>query len=294
MARDSDSVATQDDRELLHRVFEALVARYQEDTYVFIAPETGSALYGDDKRFTLFAPSQAAMAGIGAAREHLLAAALIWRSSTGGTLMPMAYSTVLRGALLGASTAIWLLSPSKRNVRVGRAAEYAQDNFHYQVTAEEHALKRAIHSGISDPVVLASQREKIDWLKGMKAESLRIRQRELGQADLATNGGRHRPTTATAIVKTALEHAHDADAASVFHGLGLWELMSGDAHGNVWQKSARAEATGEYDRAIEDRDGELTMFDVNTPETLLALVGACTMLHHAAEELYRGRSTRPY
>lgn len=77
-------------------------------------PERGSALALDDEIFQRTAISQLARMSLVLAEEHLR---LVLDAIKAKQLYPSSHFTVQRGALVGASQAVWILEPSDRNLR---------------------------------------------------------------------------------------------------------------------------------------------------------------------------------
>ena len=77
-------------------------------------PERGSDLALDDEIFSRMAISQLARLCLLPAGEHLR---LALDAIKAGQLYPSSHFTVLRGALVGASQAVWILAPEDRAVR---------------------------------------------------------------------------------------------------------------------------------------------------------------------------------
>ena len=76
-------------------------------------PERSSDLAEDNKIFEWMAVSEVARLSLVASGEHLR---LALDAVKAGQLYPSSHFTVLRGALVGASQAVWVLAPSKRVV----------------------------------------------------------------------------------------------------------------------------------------------------------------------------------
>lgn len=84
---------------------------------VIAQPEAGSELALDDAETIGWHTSQLAAAGLGAARNHLQAVRVHIEA---GQTFPEATGTLIRGAMLGGSQAVWLLDPNDRAVRLRR------------------------------------------------------------------------------------------------------------------------------------------------------------------------------
>lgn len=80
-------------------------------------PELGSDLHVDDQQVIGWHTSQLATAGLGAARNHLQAVRV---HIDAGQSFPDATGTLIRGAMLGAAQAVWLLAPADHRTRMKR------------------------------------------------------------------------------------------------------------------------------------------------------------------------------
>lgn len=80
-------------------------------------PEVGSDLAIDDRIFPHMAISQLARTSLVTAGEHLR---LALDAIKANQLYPSSHFTVLRGALVGASQAVWVLEPEDRGQRSER------------------------------------------------------------------------------------------------------------------------------------------------------------------------------
>lgn len=198
-------------------------------------PERGSDLAIDDKVFGWFPISEAARMSLHAAGEHL-------RLTRDGILQrqlyPSAQFTVLRGALVGACQAVWILSPSEAADRQERgltviAELYRQLDIYYNSRVEYESLNAQ---------ELAHLRDQQDWLKERQSQVAQLR-RGSGKLDL-TN----------IVIAQALDHTFlERDKRET--GRRLWREMSGDAHVLGWSQFQRA-TVGTTDRRTGI--GELT------------------------------------
>ena len=86
-------------------------------------PVPGSDLAIDDEDWPPFGVSQVAWAGFTVAAEHLQAirAHIDVRPPNRPNLYAFAHQTLARTALVGATSAVWVLSPEEREVRIARA-----------------------------------------------------------------------------------------------------------------------------------------------------------------------------
>lgn len=93
------------------------------DGYV---PASGSDLAVDDEDWTPSRASQMALMGLGSARDHLHAVRVLIEARQ---LFPYAQLSLIRGALIGSSQAVWLLSPTDSSTRVERARLIAKESY---------------------------------------------------------------------------------------------------------------------------------------------------------------------
>lgn len=135
----------------------------------------------------------------------------------GKEVFPIAHSTALRGALLGASHGVWLLHPCEPSVRRVRAARVARE-------MHKRLLEwiREPHNGL-DP---EDRREAEELCNAQYGElSRREDVLALQYSDTSVIKG------AAAIV---FSDAHQSGAV-----VALWRQLSGDAHGLLWTTMTR-------------------------------------------------------
>lgn len=278
-------------REHLANVMSDLLALEEESIEPEIAGP-GSSLALDDNEFRLMPTSHLAHAGLAAAREHLLGMAYVWQSHPGGTLMPQAYATLARAALIGASNAVWLLAPLERDERVRRTLLLASANFRNAATAQRETLDSAPKIGIIDEDVLASQREHVEQAT---ANVQCVEAEWFLRYPLPTAGKRARMEQFDQT--RAIDYAHteatkDEPTMGPF-GKMMWRLMSGDAHALVWQKLHRASMTGELTNGITGPGDTFTFPDVHTCSSLLPIVLSPALVFRHAYKLWGFRAVPP-
>lgn len=251
------------------------------------APQAGSSLAKDDAEFPLLATSHAVQSGVLAAREHLRVAGLVWRSHPGGTLVPSAYSTLVRAAIVGAGTALWILYPAERSERVRRTAMFAVENFRNELTVQREALEYGPALGI-DARALKAQEDSVARV----AHNLDSARTTLWSA-MGCDGEpvdkwmpRYRQTTALA---DAAAYLYRENPKLEIYSQFLWRTSSGDAHGLMWPKLIRAKATGEYSRVRQLPGPVVELRDVSNCRTLFPLLAQGKMLWERAETLYEMR-----
>lgn len=251
------------------------------------APQAGSSLAKDDTEFPLLATSHAVQSGVMAAREHLRVAGLLWRSHPGRILVPSAYSTLVRAAMVGAGTALWILYPAERSERVRRTAMFAIENFRNELTVQREALEQGPALGI-DARVLTAQENSV----ARAADHLNAARTALWSAmgcegePVEKSMKKYRQTAALA---DAAAYLYRENPKLEIFSQFLWRTASGDAHGLIWPKLIRAKATGEYSRARQLAGPVVELRDVNNSRTLFPLLAQGKLLWERAEKLYEMR-----
>jgi hypothetical protein len=179
-------------------------------------PESGSDLALDDKIFPHMAISQLARMSLVLAGEHLRLALDALQAQQ---LYPSSHFTVMRGALVGASQGVWILSPADRAERRERgltllAEMYSQMGKYYDSLA-----------GLSQDDLEKLDDQK-DWLSDRKASVAAAR---TGRADL---------NLTDVIRKAAGDTFASAGHPEAVHR--LWREMSADAHVLGWSVFQRS------------------------------------------------------
>ncbi|WP_146087026.1 hypothetical protein [Rathayibacter sp. AY1B7] len=196
-------------------------------------PERGSELAIDDEIFPQAAISQTARISLVSSGEHLRLAldALNARS-----LYPSAHFTVLRGALVGASQAVWMLAPEERSARRERGLT---------VSAEMYEQMRRYYNFLGSTGLSAEDRARLGsqqlWLseRSRDVETLRATKAKL---DL------------TAVIGAAADQAfHDPAPREAVRR--LWREMSADAHVLGWSLYQRS-SFGSADRRTGVGEGK--------------------------------------
>lgn len=210
-------------------------------------PERGSDLAIDDKIFPHMAISQLARMSLVLAGEHLRLALDAIKAKQ---LYPSSHFTVLRGALVGASQAVWILGPEERSLRRERALTvltemYAQMGKYYGFLADTQ-LDGA------DRASLADQRS---WLSARQTGVAAIR---TGRASL----------NLTDVIGAASDHAF-ANGASREAVRRLWREMGADAHILGWSLFQRT-SFGPPDRRTGIGEGRAPGSPEHVAEPFLA------------------------
>jgi len=191
-------------------------------------PEGGSALSADDTDWVPVPVSQVAVMGLGSARDHLHAVRVLIEARQ---LFPFAQSTLIRGAVIGAAQAVWVLAPDDRKVRLERARLLA-DHMYVEHRKYLDVLRRiAPRPHMNTELV---------------AEHVRKRQGEL--RSLRVQDGQRASLNTTEMVNAAALSAF-GDPAMTAEAESIWRLTSGSAHGFAWCLLGQrdTEQTGDVD-----------------------------------------------
>lgn len=188
-------------------------------------PERGSDLAIDDEIFPHMAMSQLARMSLVLAGEHLRLALDAIKAKQ---LYPSSHFTVLRGALVGASQAVWILGPEDRGQRAERALT---------VLAEMYVQMDKYYGYLAGTQLDGDDRARLDdqrsWLSERQAGVAAAR---TGKASL----------NLTDLIGTASDHTF-VDGPSREAVRRLWREMSADAHVLGWSLFQRS-IFGQTDR----------------------------------------------
>lgn len=203
-------------------------AAWERRTAEAESPEPGSRLAADDARNPTLPASAVAWSSIGSAVDHLGLASDALQREGGGRLRPSAFYTVCRGALVGASQAIWVLTGS-REVRLRRVRLLELDE--RQKAAEfmkDYTRDPSFEGDTSAELV-----EKIE----AKVDQYEVRARQL-RADLKPQRGEG---SVTSIMREAAElvTANHDDAWVARAVMFEWRAASADSHARLWQREVR-------------------------------------------------------
>jgi hypothetical protein len=180
------------------------------------SPQNGSELHEDDKVFPAHKISEVARLSLALSVEHMRLIRVVLDKRE---LFPSAPLTTLRGALVGAAQAVWIISPDDRETRQKRGL---------CVIAEEYAQLGKFYREVDrlDPgKVPASQ---WDWLNQRIA------------AVAALRGPKAFELNQTDMIGAALDTAFPNSPDKQINGRLLWRHMSCDAHVLGWAVSQRA------------------------------------------------------
>lgn len=195
-------------------------------------PTLGSELYEDDQLVRWSPASQYAWFGLGSARDHLNAVRSLIEAKQ---LCPSAHPTLIRGALVGASQAVWILESDEASVRQTRAALMARESYsrHGQF-AGDIAKKRG--------VLLARETEV--WARKRVAE-------------LEAMGVTGRIVVTDVVDRAAVVTYESEHPELVADVSAVWQQTSGSAHGLPWSLAGKP---GTRQVSEDDEDG-LAVFE---------------------------------
>jgi len=210
-------------------------------------PERDSELAIDDEIFQRMAISQLARLSLVTAGEHLRLALAAIKAKQ---LYPSSHFTVLRGALVGASQAVWTLAPEDRAVRRERGLT---------VLTEMYAQMDKYYNFLSNTQLEASDRARLEdqrlWLNERRDDVASLR------------------TTRSALILTdTIGAAADyvfADAISREAVRRMWREMSADAHVLGWSLFQRTKF-GPADRRTGVGEGKAPGSPEHVAEPFLA------------------------
>lgn len=184
-------------------------------------PQPGSDLFEDNKVFVQPIGDEARLSLISAG-EHLR---LAWTAIKAGELYPTAHFTTLRGALMAASQALYILGPDDPNIRRERGLAVIVESYHRLRQFHEECLRM--------PNLDEEDRQKIhqqlEWLDGRKvsAKAAGAQAQGINMTDNVI------PYASSLVYGARPELQHSL--------MRLWRQMSGDAHALAWSKVLRAQ-----------------------------------------------------
>lgn len=181
-------------------------------------PEPGSKLALDDAIFRWHPISEAARLSLMTSGEHLR---LARDAIEADQAYPSAHFTVLRGSLVGAAQAVWVLAPDKPTTRQQRGLT---------LVAEMCKQLDKYYGEVDQFRLTLDERRKLEeqqrWLQERKGEVEGLRD---SRADL----------NQTEFIRWSLEYLFH-DEARRETGRSLWRQMSADAHVLGWAMFQRA------------------------------------------------------
>lgn len=187
-------------------------------------PEPGSELARDEAVWPYLDPAEVARQALVSATQHLnLARAAL----EAGEVFPTAHYSVLRGALVGGSMAVWVLGPDVAVDRQQRALRVVHE--FYKRALQYHDDLRP-HVDVSHP-------DAAQWLDS--GEHMRHRKTEARARWTAAEG--LTPGQAMEMTRVVSEVAVTVfDPQEAFDVRLLWRQLSGDAHALTWQLIGRS------------------------------------------------------
>ena len=190
-------------------------------------PQPGSELAVDDQVFPRHPLSEVVRMSLILSGEHLR---LARDAIEVGQLYPSAHFTLLRGALVGAAQAVWVLGHAERGERQERGLIVLTE-MHMQMS---RYYRRLEHFSLS-----VDERRRL----GAQQAWLTTRMEQVG----AVRTGKAVLNLTDKVIPEALDLVF-SDTARRQDGRALWALMSGDAHVLGWSTATRGQM-GPTDRA---------------------------------------------
>lgn len=220
---------------------------WNDRTSTGFVPAPGSPLTLDDEDWPPWRLSQLAYGGLAAAQDHLEAIRVHIEARR---LFPLATDTLLRGALLGAAQAVWMLTPDDRETRL---------DFARCAAAEMHKRQREWLTDLRKTSPEPHEGTELVYAHVvMREKELTAKRALVGQA---------RKFEATNIIERAAEAAFGKP--TVTEARTVWRSLSGAAHGLTWSMLGRpgSEVTSGPDhqgmadfRSGGDLDGNLNAY----------------------------------
>jgi hypothetical protein len=178
-------------------------------------PQPGSDLFGDDEVWPWHPISEMTRLSLALSVEHMR---LIRVMLEARQVFPSAPLTTLRGALVGAAQAVWVLAPDDRETRRARGL---------CVIAEEYAQLKKFYVELEHLEPGSIPPSQWSWLN----------ERTIA---LEAARGRHRPKLRqTPMIAAALDAAFPDSHDKRVTGRLLWRQMSADAHVLGWGVAQR-------------------------------------------------------
>jgi hypothetical protein len=186
-------------------------------------PQPGAELQVDDRVWPARRVSETARLALIGASEHLQMACQVVDGPRG---YATALHTVLRGALLGAATAVWLLGPSEADERQQRGLRLAAKWYWRKAQYDEYCRP---HCPPEELPILNDQ------IQHSKAQESKVK--ALWEATPTFNAGES--PTDTKVMKWVADFMFANDEARSASVMRYWSELSGDAHALGWQLVSR-------------------------------------------------------
>lgn len=210
-------------------------------------PQPGSELHEDDQVFMYDRISDTARLSLTLAGEHLRFA---WTAIEAGQLYPSAHFTTIRGALVAASQALYILGPTDSQLRRGRGLA---------VIHESYRNLKNFHEGFRTlPDLSESERRRLEehlkWI-GSRMSSAK-----------ATGADKAGFNLTQEVVPYAAKLVYGSSPRNEHAVLSLWRQMSGDAHALGWPMKLRG-TTGPPKRGelLSDGTAQGSLEDIAQP-----------------------------
>lgn len=200
-------------------------------------PSVGAELRLDDEEWPYLATSQLSKSGLDVAAEHLFTVASLVES---GEILPFAFRSILRTALVGSSQAVWLLAPNSLEERTTRLRT---------LVAEMYRRHEPYLSGLLTLNELMGEPPHENTTKVRDHLSNRAEEMRMLRA-LANERAKWNDTSAIEEAAKAA-FAGRADVDVLVQNASLeWKAGSGVSHGLVWPLlgSTGTRAVGPTDR----------------------------------------------
>ncbi|WP_156368361.1 hypothetical protein [Arthrobacter sp. Leaf137] len=194
-------------------------------------PEARSQLDGDNAAFPYHPISDVVRLCLASAGEHLR---LAWTAIKAGELYPTAHFSTLRGALVAASQAVYILGPEDTSLRRARGLA---------VIVESYKRLRQFHL----------EHLKIDALTDYEKQQIKDQVQWLnGRIQGAVDAGADKAgvNVSDKVIPYAAELTYQSNVGLQHSVNLLWRQMSGDAHALAWALTLRATLDGPKDGAL--------------------------------------------
>lgn len=219
--------------ERLRRMFDEWLPHWADRAGQNQTVEPGSSLHGDDEALQGLRCSHTAWMGLVASIDHLQALRDLWMASR--TLHAFADNTLLRSAVLTASTCVYLLDDAPgvtRQDRCRRAALAAIDEARDELRF--HQAIQPMAAGLGAEAVAVGE-ANIARLVELEEQATAVAKHHGATAKEVRSGLlAHRCVSAAAdlLARTSPEEEAPMLAVGV---RTLWQQGSADAHGRLWQ-----------------------------------------------------------
>ncbi|WP_416958160.1 hypothetical protein ACNKF0_10500 [Nocardioides sp. T5] len=200
-------------------------------------PEPGSALDLDDRTWPSLPLSQMGWQGMVCAWDHFDLARFTIDHERG---FPTAVYSVLRGALLASSQALWALGPDDSATRVERGLILAQEWYRRRIQWQESLTTTARQGALYVATDVMAPED-------VGRSVLQLKELEKDLASVEELRSTREQMEATRCVKIAAEFAAVRTGASALTSSAPreWQRLGGDAHGLGWPLMMQTTTWGE-------------------------------------------------